>query len=387
MDSFLPYMTNDYSVGLYERDVDDIYHSAYGALSEAYEKFINPIKEIIFEKNNLNVLDICYGIGYNTKALLQTLINTDKKITIDCVDTNKFLFELSPFISSKVNYFKRLLYKKKLLLNIQEYNEAKKIVQVKNKSSKYTIDEYTNFIILKKLIEQYGENFLDEISRLNIQNDKENLFFDKSMVIIYQNLTNNEVYLYQNNNLNSFVHNIYYSYVSKRYNKRYYILDSKRFNINFYHDDIRNFIVQSQKHYDIIFLDGFTPQKCPCIWTLELFKEMFNNLNSSGVIVTYNTSAPVRNGLITAGFYIGNIIDNKNKTIGTIASKEKIYIKNELSEIQYGILKTKAGIMYHDENLCLDNKEIIMNRENEISKSDLITSSKYLKSTDKRNTK
>ena len=37
-----PYFTNDGSVGLFSPEADDIYHSTYGALSEAYEKFILP---------------------------------------------------------------------------------------------------------------------------------------------------------------------------------------------------------------------------------------------------------------------------------------------------------------------------------------------------------
>ena len=42
MYELFPYFTNDGSVGLYSPKDDDIYHSTYGALSEAYEKFILP---------------------------------------------------------------------------------------------------------------------------------------------------------------------------------------------------------------------------------------------------------------------------------------------------------------------------------------------------------
>ena len=50
MGKFLPYMTKDYSIGLFNDDVNDIYHSAFGALTEAYEKFINPISSTFFDK-------------------------------------------------------------------------------------------------------------------------------------------------------------------------------------------------------------------------------------------------------------------------------------------------------------------------------------------------
>ena len=64
--------TEDGSVGLYSKEVDDIYHSSFGALSEAYEKFIFPSKlnEFIKSNNKIKVLDICFGIGYNSKAFL-----------------------------------------------------------------------------------------------------------------------------------------------------------------------------------------------------------------------------------------------------------------------------------------------------------------------------
>ena len=80
MGKFLPYMTKDYSIGLFNDDVNDIYHSAFGALTEAYEKFINPISSTFFDKEAINLLDICYGIGYNTKAFLQKVYSTNNSI-------------------------------------------------------------------------------------------------------------------------------------------------------------------------------------------------------------------------------------------------------------------------------------------------------------------
>ena len=64
-------ITEDNSVGLYDSDVSDIYHSQSGALTEAYDKFINPIINSGFSFNDkIYVLDICYGTGYNSKAAL-----------------------------------------------------------------------------------------------------------------------------------------------------------------------------------------------------------------------------------------------------------------------------------------------------------------------------
>ena len=71
MYEFHPYFTNDGSVGLYSPDFDDIYHSSTGALTEAYEKFIMPVNmDELLNKDEIIVLDFCYGIGYNSKSFL-----------------------------------------------------------------------------------------------------------------------------------------------------------------------------------------------------------------------------------------------------------------------------------------------------------------------------
>ena len=90
MYTLYPYFTNDGSVGLFSPQADDIYHSTYGALSEAYEKFIIPsgIKNFIKENSEIKVLDICYGIGYNTKSLINEIINF---LYNDTIHTDKII--------------------------------------------------------------------------------------------------------------------------------------------------------------------------------------------------------------------------------------------------------------------------------------------------------
>ena len=126
-----PYFTNDGSVGLYSPKDDDIYHSTYGALSEAYEKFILPANFDKYFKTNsdIKILDICFGIGYNSKSFLNYFFeNFQKKLsdintTIDAIDTdNKFckiyikavdsdknLIYLSPFIRTDKNLYSKIV--------------------------------------------------------------------------------------------------------------------------------------------------------------------------------------------------------------------------------------------------------------------------------------
>ena len=151
-----------------------------------------------------------------------------------------------------------------------------------------------------------------------------------------------------------------------------------KFNVQFYSEDIRVFIKNTSTIYDVVFLDGFTPSKCPCIWSLDLFQRLFECLNDNGLLVTYNTSAPVRNAMLIVGLNIGNIYKN-NKIIGTIASKNENYINNKLSEYDLGLLDTKAGIPYRDLYLNDDNTKILLNRKYDFENSSLESSSRYIK--------
>lgn len=404
MDEFLPYITNDNSVGLYCKETDDIYHSATGALTEAFEKFINPLEL----KDNIQVLDICFGIGYNTKSLLNEFIkNGYTHINIDCVDTNPFLMKISPFIKSRINKFDRIFNKKKLYKNVENYKEAKKIIEhrLNSKSSKYELLKIVNWILyesIKKSLDNETEKILFE--------DKNKLVFDKSILKIHK-FDIKKRYNYTNKqNKSTYLHNIYYNYISKR--NSYKELDNCKtakidrtqaklvsvflknankellsgytqnfddINLKFYAEDIREFIKRSYNKYDVILLDGFTPKKCPCIWSQDFFEELYSHMKDDAQLVTYNTSAIIRAAMLNACFKVGNILDENKNIIGTFAAKKSKFIKNPLTHKQMGLLGTKAGIPYRDRNLDLSNEQILLNREEEFKNSQLESSSQYYK--------
>ncbi len=103
------YYTQDGSVGLYSYADNDVYHSKFGALTEAWEKFIIPaqIEKKLNKQDCIRVLDVCYGIGYNTKALMSYVINSDEKY-LKQKNIFKIFFEK---IYKKIKKF----FKKKLL--------------------------------------------------------------------------------------------------------------------------------------------------------------------------------------------------------------------------------------------------------------------------------
>ena len=63
--------TNDNSVTFYNEEYQEYYHSLTGALEEAQKKYIEPLHV----KDGDVILDICFGLGYNTYAALEAAKN------------------------------------------------------------------------------------------------------------------------------------------------------------------------------------------------------------------------------------------------------------------------------------------------------------------------
>lgn len=414
MYEFYPYFTNDGSVGLFSKVDNDIYHSTYGALTEAYEKFILPsnLIEDIKNKTEIKILDICYGIGYNSKSVINFLVENYYNDTIDtnniyhtnyndeihtdnnfqqnskkhstnfknlniyikAIDTDKILALISPFI---------ICNKKKLPKNYKLPFENEKISKMLNKPPKNKIKFFDeiNFIFYEKISQKYSEIY-DNKDLNYLLNSKEYLqFFDSNIHRLFK-LKQHERYSRLGlNRLFSFLHNIYYRNISNSYKTRLKSLINESFIFDLKINDARQEIKSDNKIYDYIFLDAFTPAKCPALWTIDFFKELYKHLNDNGMILTYSNSAAVRNAFFNAGFFVGKIFNpTLNKFTGTIAVKNKTLIKHELTEYDLGLIKTKAGIFYRDENLDSLNEAIIERHNLEVENSNLISSSKFIKS-------
>ena len=87
--------------------------------------------------------------------------------------------------------------------------------------------------------------------------------------------------------------------------------------INFFIDDARKAIKLVNTQHDFIFHDPFTPSKAPILWTVDFFRELRRLLDENGNLTTYSSAAPVRAGLIKAGFFIGRTEPVGKKTSGT----------------------------------------------------------------------
>ncbi len=280
--------TKDGSISLRSLIFQENFHSLEGALKETEIKFINPSDLKRFKDKSLNVLDICFGLGYNSASLFSNLIRQ-----------NSFL-----------NWYALEIDKRPL-----EYSLGNKSFQ--------------------KL-------------------------WDPKVLKILKSLSQNCAY------------------------------KDQFFECNILWGDARETInnIPSNIKFDLIYLDGFSPQKCPQIWSMEFLEKVTQKLSTHGFLITYSSSAAIRKTLINLGLNIFNIkpnfVSNNIWSNGTIAIKiidEKIIQSNlsfkKLSLMEEEHLLTKASIPYRDPTLNSNTHEIIQKRVREQLFSNLKASKEW----------
>ena len=72
MDKLSLFPTEDGSITFWSETFQETFHSSHGAKHEAEAKFVIPaqIAEKASTQTQLNILDVCYGLGYNTAAAI-----------------------------------------------------------------------------------------------------------------------------------------------------------------------------------------------------------------------------------------------------------------------------------------------------------------------------
>lgn len=328
---FYPCITQDGSIGLFNTSVDDIYHSSSGAYLEALDKFINPsgLEEFLEENKTAKILDICYGMGYNTKTAIKTClkIGSDASLFVDALEYDVDVFTFS------------------LLCDDKEFD--------------FWVGEFLDENII------YDERVLDSACRI-LNSSQFCPFLKKIFKSDHKDISRDEI--------KAILHNIYYENISIRNNKNNPKTQKEPLiKLLPALNDARKTVVNLQGTYDFIFLDAFTPIKLPTLWSVEFFKELYRLLSEHGNLTTYSNSAAIRNAMIEAGFFVGK------SSSGTIAYKDEFLLKTPLDNKAKGLLKTKAGIPFYDPDLKSTKDEILKRRALMIESSNLEGSSQFLK--------
>lgn len=157
--------TEDGSVTFYNDDVKDIYHSTSGAIEESLEKYVKGAKV----KDGFNILDICFGVGYNTlcaihfhKNLKITALELDPEIISKCeiIPIPKDYKENYEIIKkvAKENYYKDDNYEIKLIVG----DALKTIKELDEKFDAVLLDPFSP----KKAPELWSREFFSDIKKL-----------------------------------------------------------------------------------------------------------------------------------------------------------------------------------------------------------------------------
>jgi tRNA U34 5-methylaminomethyl-2-thiouridine-forming methyltransferase MnmC len=83
---FDPCLTDDGSYTFFSQEFGQTFHSKYGAKEESIFKYAMPT--LLAEKasrGHLRILDICYGLGYNSAAALSTIWRSNPNCTVEII--------------------------------------------------------------------------------------------------------------------------------------------------------------------------------------------------------------------------------------------------------------------------------------------------------------
>ena len=290
MPELIEVLTKDGSYSLRSLLFQENFHSLLGALEETKNKFTAPSDLQRFKCKSLNVLDICFGLGYNSASLFNELIKQKSYLNWYALEIDK---------------------------NPLEYS-------LRNKSFLKLWDPK-----VKKIFES-----------LQLKDYFEDKFFKCKI-----------------------------------------LWGDAREKIN---------MVPSVNKFDLIYLDGFSPQKCPQVWTIEFLSKLKEKLNSQGYLITYSSSAAVRKTLRNLGLEIFTIKPSFNErnswsqgTVAIAGFDKNIFKPNfnfkKLSVMEEEHLLTKASIPYRDQDLNSSKEDIINKRLDEQLFSNLVSTKKWRK--------
>ena len=138
-------------------------------------------------------------------------------------------------------------------------------------------------------------------------------------------------------------------------------------NINVFIEDARQTVQGLEDDtYDAIFLDPFSQNMAPELFSLEFFRQFRRVIKDDGIVATYTSSAPVRDAFIESDFYIGQGPIFGRKQGGTLASPNPLMLDTALPKNdEIRIALSDVGIPFRDPNLNNSGDYILEKRTEE----------------------
>ncbi len=263
-DFFLPQLTADNSYTFYSGEFEETFHSQSGAKTEAEQKFVASTElEIKAHQPAITLLDVCYGLGYNTAAALAKIWTVNPNCFVEVIALES---------------------------NIDVINSA----------------------ISHGLLDSWEPRILQILTTLATDRQVQTARCQGTL-----------------------------------------LLGDARQTIK---------LIPSSFAADAIFLDPFSPPKCPQLWTIEFINLVASYLHERGILATYSAAAAVRTALQAAGLHISTCNSIGRRSPSTIAAR---YELPPLSKLQQEHLLTRAAIPYRDPYLQDLSAVILLRRQQE----------------------
>jgi len=278
--TFTPQLTADGSFTFFSSEFEEYFHSTQGAKEEALVKFAQPCQ--IAEKAQqpvVRLLDVCYGLGYNSAAALEVIWTHNPNCQVELV-----ALELDPTVP-------------------------------KTAIAHHLLDSWSPPI--PELLESL-------ITSLDVQ--------------------------------------------TNRLHARLLLGDARA--------TIQK-LGQANFQADAIFLDPFSPRRCPQLWTVDFFQQLACCCTDRGRLATYSCAASVRSALIAAGFKIGQTPPLRGRQPGTVASFTDDLPTLPVRSQEH--LQTRAAVPYRDPQLHDPDHVILQRRQIEQQSSSLEPTSRWQK--------
>lgn len=280
--------TADGSVTFRSERFGETFHSRKGAWQEALSKFVEPthLPAIATQANTIRLLDICYGLGYNTAAALAAIWAVNPRCRVEWVG-----LELDPIATQAA-----LPY---LLAALRSFGQEQGLATpVVGAIAQVLTDLAQTGQARSPQTVGSGEAFAGEFAG------------------------------------------------------------------TLHWGDARQTLPIAQAsgfRADGIFLDPFSPPRCPQLWTVEFLGLAAQCLTPTGRLATYSCAAAVRSALLAAGLQLGATAPFGRVWPGTVASFQAIDLP-PLSAQELEHLQTKAAVPYRDPHLR-DAADTILDRK------------------------
>src|SRR3989338_5944028 len=118
-------ITADNSETFVQKDFGESYHSHAGAVEEARQKYVIPchIKELA-KKGKLRILDVCFGLGYNSAMAISAALEENPACEIDVIglEDDTAIIEMIQDVNPPIEFYRNYKRISPRQLKFQEGN-------------------------------------------------------------------------------------------------------------------------------------------------------------------------------------------------------------------------------------------------------------------------